>query len=160
MIRRPPRSTLMRSSAASDVYKRQTWDRLRAQNDRSKLIMLGTPNRGSAATVLSLIGADPIIRLLKRLDRGRSGSALLNDIAAMPGVLELLPTCQSGRFFDPYYWMRLCRVGVPGWTGPHGTALADAKEASNSLKLRASDAKHMIYIAAVSYTHLTLPTIA
>ena len=25
MIRRPPRSTLDRSSAASDVYKRQTW---------------------------------------------------------------------------------------------------------------------------------------
>ena len=27
MIRRPPRSTLDRSSAASDVYKRQTWFR-------------------------------------------------------------------------------------------------------------------------------------
>ena len=26
MIRRPPRSTLDRSSAASDVYKRQGWD--------------------------------------------------------------------------------------------------------------------------------------
>ena len=26
MIRRPPRSTLDRSSAASDVYKRQLWD--------------------------------------------------------------------------------------------------------------------------------------
>src|SRR5678809_1789573 len=28
MIRRPPRSTLDRSSAASDVYKRQTWKKL------------------------------------------------------------------------------------------------------------------------------------
>ena len=27
MIRRPPRSTLDRSSAASDVYKRQEWER-------------------------------------------------------------------------------------------------------------------------------------
>ena len=26
MIRRPPRSTRVRSSAASDVYKRQVWD--------------------------------------------------------------------------------------------------------------------------------------
>ena len=30
MIRRPPRSTLDRSSAASDVYKRQVW--IRSQN--------------------------------------------------------------------------------------------------------------------------------
>ena len=33
MIRRPPRSTLDRSSAASDVYKRQRHDGLRAAND-------------------------------------------------------------------------------------------------------------------------------
>ena len=31
MIRRPPRSTLDRSSAAADVYKRQTWSRRYAQ---------------------------------------------------------------------------------------------------------------------------------
>ena len=33
MIRRPPRSTLDRSSAASDVYKRQTLDRREALKD-------------------------------------------------------------------------------------------------------------------------------
>ena len=35
MIRRPPRSTQSRSSAASDVYKRQTLDNLAARNIRT-----------------------------------------------------------------------------------------------------------------------------
>ena len=37
MIRRPPRSTLDRSSAASDVYKRQDHDRAGNPNDRYRL---------------------------------------------------------------------------------------------------------------------------
>src|SRR5678816_3413855 len=40
MIRRPPRSTLDRSSAASDVYKRQTSDRILGFADVSKVCML------------------------------------------------------------------------------------------------------------------------
>ena len=36
MIRRPPRSTQSRSSAASDVYKRQELDRMQIQADRER----------------------------------------------------------------------------------------------------------------------------
>ena len=46
MIRRPPRSTLDRSSAASDVYKRQVLDRNLeelsiAPRGRKELVLLG-----------------------------------------------------------------------------------------------------------------------
>src|SRR5678816_718720 len=42
MIRRPPRSTLDRSSAASDVYKRQPLERLLADSDVVSLHLLLT----------------------------------------------------------------------------------------------------------------------
>eukprot|EP00828_Plagiopyla_frontata_P013974 TRINITY_DN18460_c0_g1_i3.p1 TRINITY_DN18460_c0_g1~~TRINITY_DN18460_c0_g1_i3.p1 ORF type:complete len:176 (-),score=40.73 TRINITY_DN18460_c0_g1_i3:8-535(-) len=51
MIRRPPRSTLSSSSAASDVYKRQTqstWDykfRSRLHAKKEKLFEIGDPNK-------------------------------------------------------------------------------------------------------------------
>ena len=43
MIRRPPRSTQSRSSAASDVYKRQELERLRS----SGFALIGTSRYGS-----------------------------------------------------------------------------------------------------------------
>ena len=49
MIRRPPRSTLDRSSAASDVYKRQERKRLQAQLRRTERVAeLGTVASGMA----------------------------------------------------------------------------------------------------------------
>src|SRR5665811_1848533 len=42
MIRRPPRSTRVRSSAASDVYKRQGWDGPTApEQEPEALVLLG-----------------------------------------------------------------------------------------------------------------------
>ena len=43
MIRRPPRSTLDRSSAASDVYKRQAYDESLAQRIREVFFRLDVP---------------------------------------------------------------------------------------------------------------------
>ena len=61
MIRRPPRSTLDRSSAASDVYKRQEVDRVGADaadlavgGGRGAVHVLGA-RRGANVLPLSLI---------------------------------------------------------------------------------------------------------
>src|SRR5450756_2834784 len=54
MIRRPPRSTQSRSSAASDVYKRQAgMDRLAARDDRGR-----DDRRGREVAPLGVGGAD------------------------------------------------------------------------------------------------------
>src|SRR5680860_327587 len=45
MIRRPPRSTQSRSSAASDVYKRQLIDPLRRNTDIGSYAVLADPHR-------------------------------------------------------------------------------------------------------------------
>ena len=66
-IRRPPRSTLDRSSAASDVYKRQPWQ----QPFESKLVYSST-NEG-----LSSGSTGPIRWLGQRLDSHQAGPCLL-----------------------------------------------------------------------------------
>ena len=61
MIRRPPRSTLDRSSAASDVYKRQIQSKLRdlLSSSTSKVVLVvtdeGVPAGKLVEVVLSLI---------------------------------------------------------------------------------------------------------
>src|SRR5678815_4173954 len=51
MIRRPPRSTLDRSSAASDVYKRQ------GKGDKDRIVMLPARLRERLAAQVRLVGA-------------------------------------------------------------------------------------------------------
>src|SRR5665811_1907710 len=57
MIRRPPRSTRVRSSAASDVYKRQGY--LYAIAVASSGVLSGTPVVSSGLTVYRLFGGVP-----------------------------------------------------------------------------------------------------
>src|SRR5665213_1862688 len=61
MIRRPPRSTQSRSSAASDVYKRQTLNEVDAAKvnvgDKATLTFDAFPNLSLAGTVVEL---DPV----------------------------------------------------------------------------------------------------
>ena len=62
MIRRPPRSTLSSSSAASDVYKRQMFDRVKLRPDQhpiEELLAGGTPAPTEADT--TQIEPEPIL---------------------------------------------------------------------------------------------------
>ena len=69
MIRRPPRSTQSRSSAASDVYKRQLQHHRDAVADRKRQVVdaaqqVGRALLGVAAQFLSLIHISEPTRLL------------------------------------------------------------------------------------------------
>src|SRR5674536_218743 len=67
MIRRPPRSTLSSSSAASDVYKRQAL--MKAAPDNAALLIVGDidqlPSAGPGQIIADVIasGAVPVVRL-------------------------------------------------------------------------------------------------
>src|SRR5678809_275530 len=76
MIRRPPRSTLDRSSAASDVYKRQTHAQAAGERRRGGDLPLAVEEEGGAKVrAFAGRGDDPLRRQAAELAHG--GEALL-----------------------------------------------------------------------------------
>ena len=73
----------------------ETW---RAMDDASgagrggRLIMLGTPNRGSFAIPLTLSGAEKVVQLLAKADVHHSLEELLGIIGTFPGMYQMLPS--------------------------------------------------------------------
>jgi pimeloyl-ACP methyl ester carboxylesterase len=71
-----------------------------------KLIMLGTPNEGSFASVQALRGTYPFVRRMSRLDRRHSAEFLAAKIfGTFPGLYHMLPRRLRGiDLFDPRTW--------------------------------------------------------
>jgi hypothetical protein len=63
--------------------------RLAARGGR--VVLLGTPNQGSLATPLALIGRHPVISVLSRVDVRRSLAEWLDVLWTFPGIVQLLP---------------------------------------------------------------------
>ena len=73
----------------------ETW---RAMDDGSgagrggRLVMLGTPNRGSFAIPLTLSGAEKVVQLLGKADVHHSLGELLAIVGTFPGMYQMLPS--------------------------------------------------------------------
>jgi pimeloyl-ACP methyl ester carboxylesterase len=69
---------------------RDTWDRL-MDRAGSRVVMLGTPNRGSHGTVESLLGLSSTVRKLALLHPPTGLQGVLDLMARFPGAVQLLP---------------------------------------------------------------------
>jgi pimeloyl-ACP methyl ester carboxylesterase len=73
-----------------------------------RLIMLGTPNAGSFASVQALRGTYPFVRRMSRLDRRHSPEYLAAKVfTTFPGLYHMLPPPQRVKgmdLFDPRDW--------------------------------------------------------
>ncbi len=73
-----------------------------------KLIMLGTPNHGSFASVQALRGTYPFVRKMSRLDRRHSPEYLTAKVfTTFPGLYHMLPTSRRPKglnLFEPRHW--------------------------------------------------------
>jgi pimeloyl-ACP methyl ester carboxylesterase len=72
-----------------------------------RLIMLGTPNEGSFASVQALRGTYPFVRRMSRLDRKHSAEYLAaNVFNTFPGLYQMLPSrrLKGINLFDPRDW--------------------------------------------------------
>ena len=73
----------------------QTWN---AMDDSSgagrggRLVMLGTPNRGSFAIPLTLSGSEKLLKLLAKGDVDHSMKELLEIVSSFPGLYQMLPS--------------------------------------------------------------------
>ena len=104
------------------------WERVCA-HEGGRFVMLGTPNRGSHAMVDALLGTASTVQQLAMLDVDRGLAGVLDVIQGFPGMLELLPLTDGGRFFERATWDQMhaqCGQGAsprPRWadTGTSNT---------------------------------------
>ncbi len=128
------------------------WRRMLARGGR--LVMLGTPNRGSWEIVRLLVAQAATLKQLALLDVTKDRSELLAIVCDFPGVLELLPE-DARDFFTDGIWRSLRahdeeQWGLPGQGRPAAsrpTWLTQAREARGWLRDRAIDPEGMIYVA-------------
>src|SRR5665811_2475517 len=88
MIRRPPRSTRVRSSAASDVYKRQVADRREAQLGGDDQPVEDLPHLVAGRTRRRLRLVQPALKQIGD-HRGLVGRPLLGQEHPVDGLLQL-----------------------------------------------------------------------
>jgi len=122
------------------------WRKFRAK-EGCRLIMLGTPNRGSFSIARMLMGKEQTTGLLALLDFKHSEKELLNLIRRFRGVLELLPADSHHDFFDERIWKLMDEVDGKGWQEPIAGDLSDARETWRLLDNAPLDSDRMIYVA-------------
>jgi hypothetical protein len=96
------------------------------KRDGSRLLLLGTPLRGSLAIARLLLGEDRLTKYLGLIDLDRSENEIISIFAGFPGVLELLPCEPSLDLLDPQWWGSLAPPWT-GWTAPDAAKLAQAR---------------------------------
>ncbi len=129
------------------------WRRMLARGGR--LVMLGTPNRGSWEIVRLLVSQAETLKQLALIDVTKDRAALLAIIREFPGVLELLPEdrrdflsngiWRSLRDHDDAEQWDLPGQGRSAASGP--TWLEQSRTARAWLRDKAIDPAGMIYVA-------------
>ena len=127
---------------------RDVWDALDRPDDRGKggrLVMLGTPNRGTFSIGLALSGDDRLVRWLAALDLVNSRKDIRSVLASFPGLYQLLAAPGAGpdgsdteRMYDASCW-RDGRISAD--------LLAQARTTHATLRDRGFDRDRMYYVA-------------
>ena len=157
MIRRPPRSTQSRSSAASDVYKRQ-----HLLHSVSAVCVLGVPKRHFSTltchrTALHLYPPHLVLRaflcFVPPTIFSRSCFVRCRTIRRQPAAVFNFPLLRL------HFWrcVQNCS-GPPGFRHSHALTIPSVP-ALNSEDLVSCGRHRGTIRRPVSYTHLTLPTI-
>lgn len=128
---------------------KKAWSEL-TEND-GRLIMLGTPNNGTHAIPLLLMGKDRIIKMLHTLDLKRNTRDILQIFTKFPGLLEQLPVSnnKNADFFDTDIWLKLNKYSDFKWSVPSKNDLKEAKKLRSVFK-SSLDPKYCCYIAGIA----------
>jgi CHAT domain-containing protein/pimeloyl-ACP methyl ester carboxylesterase len=124
----------------------QVWQRVIALRG-SRLLMLGTPNRGSHAITQLLVGQSSTLKKLAALDVTSSQVDLLRLISSWPGVLSMIPKDARQDFYSPETWQRYHVASGGSWLVPTHAELKRAKALREALDVAAIEPAHMVYVA-------------
>lgn len=115
---------------------------------QSRLLMLGTPNRGSYEAVRWLTGYNPTQAKLSLLDIRQSTNEIIEIVRYYPGLIELLPFDDaSPDFSQAALWQRLKSDLEARWTPVEQSLLADAAKTWRMLKAAVPEPGLMLYVA-------------
>lgn len=134
---------VFRGMAASNS---RVWDLMRGR-EGSRVLMLGTPNRGSFSIPRILAGQDRLIRTLAAADLKHNQNELLELISQFEGILELLPVNENHQLPAEDIWDRYKEVLGNGWNRPDSRHLKDAQKTWEAVKNSGLESGQVFYIA-------------
>ena len=147
---------------------KERWPRFKAIPG-SRLLQLGTPNRGSHSIAAVLMGRDDFVQLIERwFDWRHDMIEFLTIVRDFPGVLELLPwPGQDGKasdgidYFDERLWQAWYEADGDSkrdtsWVPPQKGPLEDARQRIQTLRKIGLDAECTLYVAGRAPTPNTV----
>ncbi|MCU0969337.1 MAG: CHAT domain-containing protein [Rubrivivax sp.] len=124
------------------------WQRMGRLERGSRLLMLGTPNRGSHEAVRWLTGHNPTQSKLILLDLAHGADALIGIVRRFPGLVELLPfDAEPNPYGRREFWEALRRDSGAGFPVVDDATLAAAADTWRRLRDAPPDPARMIYVA-------------
>lgn len=138
------------------AFRPEVWRRICAHPD-ARVLMLGTPTRGSHSITCVLAGQESMINVLAAVDFANSKSDILETIAHFPGVLELLPDARSldgkagdASLLDADVWRELSARARGGITLPDLPTLASAASVRQTIAQTHFEPGRLLYVAGKS----------
>lgn len=127
------------------------WERV-CERPGSRLVMLGTPNRGTYAMVETLLGMASTIRQLALLDILHSRREIVEIVAGFHGALELLPQRHDDEpnWFTQDIWTTLSKANGKDGILPAAALLRDAESALAALPIEIPNADRVVYVAGAA----------
>jgi len=128
------------------ALKPDLWGRL--VGCKGRLLMLGTPHKGSHVIARALIGQEKMVKYLALADFRHSQKGLLKIISAFPGILQLLPFKHGVLdMLDMGAWKTLADADGSGWIAPTKQGLDETKSFWKKISEFKMNHEHMLYVA-------------
>ena len=134
---------VFRSMAA---HKPEVWEKMKARSG-SRVLMLGTPNRGSWSIPRIFARQDRLVKILAAADLRHDQDELLDVLRGFQGMLELLPLDQINQIPDDSMWESFDDVLGSKWKRPTMTVLNKVQDNWASLQSKGLEPTHVFYIA-------------
>ena len=122
------------------------WERMKARAG-SRVLMLGTPNRGSWSIPRIFARQDRLIKTLAAADLRHNHNELLNVLRGFQGMLELLPLDADDQIPDDKMWTDFKDSLEGTWKRPTKVILNKVQQTWRTLQGKGLDSSHVFYIA-------------
>ena len=124
----------------------EVWERMKAR-EGSRVLMLGTPNRGSWSIPRIFARQDRLIKMLAAADLRHDQNELLNVLREFPGVLGLLPIDADDRIPEDKMWTDFKDSLQGTWKRPTKVILNKVQQTWKTLQDKGLEPTHVFYIA-------------